>query len=185
MTEPVIFQNFGSKAALFAAVLDRLAGDVRASLDALAGHHESAASLLAHILTPSDTAASHGPGAHRTLFGDAAALITDPEAGEGAARVARIVAGHLADLVRRGQEDGSVRVDVNPSAAAWLPLSVLATRPLRAARRPAPTALSRTSAASPFALSSCLARRGCRPRSSRRGTWYAGWRLPRGPNSRA
>ena len=52
VTEPVIFQNFGSKAALFAAVLDRLAGDVRASLDALAGHHESAASLLAHILSP-------------------------------------------------------------------------------------------------------------------------------------
>ena len=32
VTEPVIFQNFGSKAALFAAVLDRVAGDVRAEL---------------------------------------------------------------------------------------------------------------------------------------------------------
>ena len=52
VTEPVIFQNFGSKAALFAAVLDRLADDVRASLDALTGHHDSAASLLAHILGP-------------------------------------------------------------------------------------------------------------------------------------
>src|ERR1700747_2862593 len=50
--EPVIFQNFGSKAALFAAVLDRLADDVRASLDAVTVHHESAASLLAHILGP-------------------------------------------------------------------------------------------------------------------------------------
>ena len=172
VTEPVIFQNFGSKAALFAAVLDRLAGDVRASLDSLAGQHESAASLLAHILglgagagacagagaapgadagagagpgvglgagaglgpglSARDAAASHSPGAHRTLFGDAAALIADPEAGEGAARVARVVAGHLADLVRRGQEDGSVPAGVNPSAAAWLLLSVLATRPLRA-----------------------------------------------------
>jgi len=136
VTEPVIFQNFGSKAALFAAVLDRLAGDVRASLDALAGHHESVASLLAHILGPGldlrDVAASHGPGAHRTLFADAASLIADPEAGEAAARVARVVAGHLADLVRRGQQDGSVRADVNPAAAAWLVLSVLSTRPLRA-----------------------------------------------------
>jgi len=132
VTEPVIFQNFGSKAALFAAVLDRLAGDVRASLDALTGHHESAASLLAHILGPADAAPSHEPGAHRTLFGDAAALIADPEAGEAAARVARVVAGHLADLVRRGQQDGSVRADVNPAAAAWLILSVLSARPLRA-----------------------------------------------------
>jgi AcrR family transcriptional regulator len=131
VTEPVIFQNFGSKAALFAAVLDRLAGGVRASLDALAGHREPAASLLAHVLRPAD-AGSPASGAHRTLFGDAAALIADPEAGEAAARVAQVIAGHLADLVRHGQRDGSVRADVNPAAAAWLLLSVLSARPLRA-----------------------------------------------------
>jgi AcrR family transcriptional regulator len=135
VTEPVIFQNFGSKAALFAAVLDRLADQVRASLDGLAGHHGPAASLLAHILGPDHGPAAGGPaagGSHRTLFGDAAALIADPEAGEAAARVARVVAAHLADLVRRGQADGSIRADVDPEAAAWLLLSVLATRPLRA-----------------------------------------------------
>jgi AcrR family transcriptional regulator len=132
VTEPVIFQNFGSKAALFAAVLDRLADDVRASLDALAGHHDSVASLLAHVLSPGDDHASHGPGKHRTLFTDAAGLIADPEAGEAAARVARVLADHLADLLRRGQGDGSVRADLNPSAAAWLVLSVLSARPLRA-----------------------------------------------------
>jgi AcrR family transcriptional regulator len=149
VTEPVIFQNFGSKAALFAAVLDRVAGEVGASLDDLAGYHESAGGLLARILgtgdglshEPSDGAheplgharePSHGPRAHHALFGDAAALIADPEAGEAAARVARVVAGHLADLVRRGQLDGSVRAGVNPTAAAWLLLSVLSTRQLRA-----------------------------------------------------
>ena len=140
VTEPVIFQNFGSKAALFAAVLDRLADQVRASLDGLAGHHGPAASLLAHILGPDHGPAAGGPaaggsaagGSHRPLFGDAAALIADPEAGEAAARVARVVAAHLADLVRRGQADGSIRADVDPEAAAWLLLSVLATRPLRA-----------------------------------------------------
>jgi|SRR5690348_1287131 len=132
VTEPVIFQNFGSKAALFAAVLDRLADDVRASLDALAGHHDSVATLLAHVLSPGDEHASPGPGKHRTLFTDAAGLIADPEAGEAAARVARVLADHLTDLLRRGQADGSVRADVNPSAAAWLVLSVLSARPLRA-----------------------------------------------------
>ena len=150
VTEPVIFQNFGSKAALFAAVLDRVAGEVGASLDDLAGYHESAGGLLARILGLADGPAhgrpdgsaegshgpprslSDGPGAHHALFGDAAALIADPEAGEAAARVARVVAGHLADLVRRGQLDGSVRAGVNPTAAAWLLLSVLSTRQLRA-----------------------------------------------------
>jgi AcrR family transcriptional regulator len=139
VTEPVVFQNFGSKSALFAAVLERLAGDVRASLDDLADHHDSVASLLAHIVSPGAGAGGAGPSAgppgarsHRTLFADAAALVADPEAGEAAVRVARVVAAHLADLVRRGQGDGSVRGDVNPEAAAWLLLSVLATRPLRA-----------------------------------------------------
>jgi len=135
VTEPVIFQNFGSKAALFAAVLDRLADEVRASLDGLAGHHGPAASLLAHILGPDHGPTAADPAAgrsHRRLFGDAAALIADPEAGEAAARVARVIAAHLADLVRRGQADGSIRADVDPDAAAWLLLSVLATRPLRA-----------------------------------------------------
>jgi AcrR family transcriptional regulator len=140
VTEPVVFQNFGSKSALFAAVLERLAGDVRASLDDLADHHDSVASLLAHIVGPGPgpgagagpRAGPHGARSHRTLFADAAALVADPEAGEAAVRVARVVAAHLADLVRRGQGDGSVRGDVNPEAAAWLLLSVLATRPLRA-----------------------------------------------------
>lgn len=132
VTEPVIFQNFGSKAALFAAVLDRTARDLSASLDSLAGHHDSGASLLAHILSPGDAAQPHEPGAHRMLFADAAALVADPEAGEAASGVARAVAAHLADLVRRGQGDGSVRGDVNAEGAAWLVLSVLATRPLRA-----------------------------------------------------
>jgi AcrR family transcriptional regulator len=140
VTEPVIFQNFGSKAALFAAVLDRLAGDVRASLDDLADHHDSVAGLLTHVLDLRDAAPPHGPRSHRTLFADAAVLISDPEAGDeagdAAARVARVVAAHLADLVRHGQLDGSVRGDVSPDAAAWLLLSVLATRPLRAGAMP-------------------------------------------------
>ena len=59
VTEPVIFQNFGSKAALFAAVLDRLAGEVGASLDDLAGHHESAAGCSRTSLAP-PMAVAHG-----------------------------------------------------------------------------------------------------------------------------
>src|SRR6516225_10416261 len=51
VTEPVIFQNFGSKAALFAAVLERAAAEVRASLDDLAASFGSASGLLAHVLT--------------------------------------------------------------------------------------------------------------------------------------
>src|SRR6516165_2043404 len=50
VTEPVIFQNFGSKAALFAAVMERAAAEVRASLDDMAAGFGSASGLLAHVL---------------------------------------------------------------------------------------------------------------------------------------
>jgi AcrR family transcriptional regulator len=138
VTEPVIFQNFGSKAALFAAVLDRVAGDLHAELHARPGDDGPAAGLLAHILSPSQAGKPHGPGPHRVLFADAASLLADPDpgAGEAASRVAAVIAGHLAGLVRRSQAEGDVRDDVDPDAAAWLLLSVLSTRSLRAAGRP-------------------------------------------------
>src|ERR1700761_4226352 len=50
VSEPVVFQNFGSKAALFAVVLDRAAIRAQASLDHAAARFGSAGGLLAHVL---------------------------------------------------------------------------------------------------------------------------------------
>ena len=138
VSEPVIFQNFGSKEALYAAVLDRVADGVLGELQAHAGRHGSAAEVLAHVLSPSRASGRHGPGAHGMLFGDAATLLADPGLPEPARRTARSLAGHLADLVRRGQADGSIRADADPAAAAWMLLSVLSARPWRAAVMPDP-----------------------------------------------
>jgi len=135
VSEPVIFQNFGSKAALFAAVVDRVASDVRAELDRLAGRPGSASDLLTHALASH----AHGPhalGAHGVLFADAFALIAEPEITEPARRAARTIADHLADLIRRGQADGDIRADLDPEPAAWLVLSVLSTRAFRATVMP-------------------------------------------------
>lgn len=139
VSEPVIFQNFGSKEALYAAVLDRVADGVRGELHALAGQHGSAADLLAHVLSPSGPAGQHGHQAHGALFGDAATLLADPGLSEPARNAARSLAGHLADLVRRGQADGSIRADVSPEAAGWMLLSLLSARPWRAALMPGPS----------------------------------------------
>jgi AcrR family transcriptional regulator len=133
VSEPVIFQNFGSKAALYAAVLDRVIGGIRAELQALAGQHDSAADLLAHVLHPIPGNGPPGPGSHAALFADAATLTADPGLTEPARHAARALAGHLADLLRRGQADDSIRADTDPEAAAWLLLSVLSARPWRAA----------------------------------------------------
>lgn len=137
VTEPVIFQNFGSKAALYAAVLDRIAGQIRAELQDLAGKHGSAPDLLTHVLSPPPGGHPHSAGSHRgALFADAATLAADPALGETARHVARTLAAHLADLLRRGQADGTIRADADPRAGAWLLLSVLTSRPFRTAAMP-------------------------------------------------
>jgi AcrR family transcriptional regulator len=138
VSEPVIFQNFGSKEALYAAVLDRVADGIRGELQAHAGQHGPAAEVLAHVLSPFRASGRYGPGAHGMLFGDAATLLADPGLPEPARRTARSLAGHLADLVRRGQADGSIRADADPEAAAWMLLSVLSARSWRAAVMPGP-----------------------------------------------
>jgi AcrR family transcriptional regulator len=139
VSEPVIFQNFGSKAALFAAVVDRVAGDVQAELERLAEQPGSAAGLLAHALEPGHPHGhGHGQGfgKHGVLFSDAFALIGEPELTEAARRAARTIADHLADLIRRGQADGDIRADLDPGPVAWLLLSVLSTRAFRTAVAP-------------------------------------------------
>ena len=141
VSEPVIFQNFGSKAALYAAVLDRVAEEVRDGLQDLAGEHGSATGLLAHVLSASPDRPPHGPGSRGVLFADAATLAADPGLAEPARRAARSLADHLADLLRRGQADGDIRADTDPQAAAWLLLSVLSTRPWRTAAMPDPDRL--------------------------------------------
>jgi AcrR family transcriptional regulator len=152
VTEPVIFQNFGSKAALFAAVLERAAADVQASLDDLAAGFGSASGLLAHVLAgsahgrPGETStdpaarpagAGHPGTGYGVLFADAATLAAEPELSEPARTAVRAIAAHLASLIQRAQADGDLRADADPEAAAWLLLSVLSAHRLRAAAMPA------------------------------------------------
>jgi AcrR family transcriptional regulator len=149
VTEPVIFQNFGSKAALFAAVLERAAAEIRASLDGMTADRGSPTALLAHVLSssahqrPGSPSADqeavrddHAGAAYGVLFADAAALAAEPGLAGPGRDAFRAVAAHLADLIRRGQADGGVDPGTDPEAAAWLVLSVLATRQLRAAAMP-------------------------------------------------
>lgn len=166
VTEPVIFQNFGSKAALFAAAVEQAAAGVKASLDDLAESFGSASGLLEHVLSgdahrpPGPVTADpgarhpgayagarpagsgrqdseHVPAAYGVLFADAATLAGEPELTGPARDAVRSVAGHLAGLVQRAQAEGGVRPDADPDAAAWLLLSVLSARGLRAAAMPA------------------------------------------------
>ena len=92
--------------------------------------------------TTTDPGARHGGTEHAgaaygVLFADATALTAEPELTEPARNAFRAVVAHLADLIQRAQADGGVRPDTDPEAAAWLLLSVLSARRLRAAAMPA------------------------------------------------
>jgi AcrR family transcriptional regulator len=147
VTEPVIFQNFGSKAALFAAVLERAAAEIGASLDHMTDGSGAASGLLARILSQPAQGRpiqgtqgphlSHTGAAYGVLFADAAALAAEPDLAGPARNAIRAVAAHLTDLIQRAQDAGDVSPDADPRAAAWLLLSVLSARQLRAAAMPA------------------------------------------------
>jgi len=149
VTEPVVFQNFGSKAGLFAAVLERASADVRASLNELTADHGSTSALLAHALSPTQhqgsrqsgaspgrTKDGHPGAAYAVLFADAVGLTIEPELTQAVRQAIRAVECHLADLIRHAQAHGEIRDDLDPEAAAWFLLTVLSGRRMRSAAMP-------------------------------------------------
>ncbi|MFR0357196.1 TetR/AcrR family transcriptional regulator [Streptomyces sediminimaris] len=133
VSEPVVFQNFGSKAALYRAALDHVTDAVSALLHQAADAGRPVPEVLAAFLDPAHMDRFHQPGSHGFLFADATALAHDPDLGEALRQVHRHFVTALADLLRRGQSTGEVRADVDPATAAWWLVSLLAGRSFRAA----------------------------------------------------
>ncbi|MDV9170849.1 TetR/AcrR family transcriptional regulator [Streptomyces sp. W16] len=133
VTEPVVFQNFGSKSALYRAALDHATEGVSALLHQATDAGRPVPEVLAAFLDPAHMDHFHQPGAHGFLFADATALAHDPELGEALRQVHRHFADALAALLSRGQSAGDVRDDIDPHTAAWWLVSLLAGRSFRAA----------------------------------------------------
>ncbi|WP_306187274.1 MULTISPECIES: TetR/AcrR family transcriptional regulator [unclassified Streptomyces] len=133
VSEPVVFQNFGTKSALFRAVLDHAAQAVAALLNQSADAGRPVPEVLAAFLDPAHMDRFHQPGSHGFLFADAAGLAHDPELGTALRAVHQQFVEALAQLLLRGQAAGDVRDDVDPHTAAWWLVSLLASRSFRAA----------------------------------------------------
>ena len=139
VSEPVVFQNFGTKAALFHAVLDQLASTMCATLTDHAAHAGTVPELLAALVSPAHVEVLHAPGSPGALFAEAASLTAEPDVGTAARDAIHRVATTLADLLARGQRAGDIRADVDPVAGAWWLLSLMAARPFRTAIATDPT----------------------------------------------
>jgi AcrR family transcriptional regulator len=136
VTEPVVFQNFGSKASLYAAVLDRAADQLADLLHGQVTEAGSVRAFLEDVLAPGHLDRMHRRGNPGVLFADAVGLTADPEIEDAARRSVRRVARAFAALFEEGQRTGELRRDLDPATAAWWLLSFFASHVFRQAVMP-------------------------------------------------
>ena len=131
VTEPVIFQNFGTKAELFAAALESVAEQATAHLRELAAEHTRVDDWLRHLLAHEHVDHLHTAPMFGVLFEDAHRLQFEPGVSAALERSTARVADAIADLLQRGQLEGSIRTDVPPLTLAWLVVSLIQARQFR------------------------------------------------------
>jgi AcrR family transcriptional regulator len=138
VSEPVVFQNFGTKAALFAAVVDRAADQVCLMLDHMVASTVPVDGVLRAMLDPDHLNHVHSAGTVGAIFSDAATVTGEPEIESAARDSTRRFARSLTAVLERGRADGDLRPDLDPEAAAWWLLSLVASQRFRRATAPAP-----------------------------------------------
>jgi AcrR family transcriptional regulator len=129
VTEPVVYQNFGSKPGLFAAVLERAVEEVVQHLAQLGAGPAGVPAKLALFLAPEHQEQLHAAGGLGRLFADA--MHAPAPIHEAAWRAHERTIGALSDLLRQGQREGSIREDVEASALAVLLLSQVSSGQFR------------------------------------------------------
>lgn len=130
VTEPVVFQNFGTKSGLFVAVIDRMSHEVARYLTALGDHSHNVGDLLSVLLSHEHQDRMHGPGAFGTMFAEAANSPA-PSIRKAGRRAHTRMVHAVVDLLLRGQRDGSIRRDVDAATLGWLVLSQIHARHFR------------------------------------------------------
>jgi AcrR family transcriptional regulator len=130
VSEPVVFQNFGSKSAVFVAVIESAAQRVSTVMREQADAHPSVGAWLAELLG-ADLGHVHARGTLGVLFADATTVAGEPEVKDAIGRANRTVAGTVTELFTRGQKEGSIRQDLDPETSAWWLLSLLASQEFR------------------------------------------------------
>ena len=136
VSEPVVFQNFGSKPALYAAVLEQAAEQLCDVLQAQLDASTSVRDLLAEILAPGHLDRMHSPGNPGVLFADAVGLTSHPDVEDAARRAMRKVARVFTQLFERGRTSGELSDQIDPATAAWTLLSFFASHGFRNAVMP-------------------------------------------------
>jgi AcrR family transcriptional regulator len=124
-SEPIIYKHFASKQALFGAVLEECALEMRGALDRVLAEHDD----------PLDAYASFARGFVRevrfieiTRVRTLALSLTDePEIHDALQRVSQVMRGRWEEILHDGQRTGHVRRDIDIPAVCLLGLGVTLT----------------------------------------------------------
>jgi AcrR family transcriptional regulator len=131
VTEPVIFQNFGTKGELFAAALERVSEYAARYLSELAQEHANVHNWLCHLLAAEHLDRLHTAPMFGVLFADAHRHQLEASVGTAMHRCVTRAADAVAGILRRGQAEGSIRDDTSPATLAWLVVSLIQAREFR------------------------------------------------------
>jgi AcrR family transcriptional regulator len=130
VTEPVVFQNFGTKSGLFIAALDRAAREVVNDLSVLRERSPDVPQLLAALLSHEHLDRIHSRGGLGMMFAEAADN-SEPSIRKAGRQAHTHTVHAVAELLRHGQADGSIRKDVDAVTLAGLVLSQIHARQFR------------------------------------------------------
>ena len=136
VTEPVVFQNFGSKAALYAAVIEQVSRQMCAVVRDTTAAAGSVSGVLALILRPGHLDELHEQGSVGVIFADAMSLSTEPVVQQAAQRGIRQLAEALGEVLEQGQAAGELSGARAPDAGAWWLLCLMASYGFRSAAMP-------------------------------------------------
>jgi AcrR family transcriptional regulator len=146
VSEPVVFQNFGTKATLFAAVVDRAADHICRMVDRVTTSAVPVSGLLKMMLDPEHLRHVHSAGSVGAIFADASTIHDEPEIEAATRRAVQRFAAAITGLLDRGRASGELRADLDTEAAAWWLISLVASQKFR-----------RTTATHPEAIEARLA----------------------------
>ncbi|WP_232836375.1 TetR/AcrR family transcriptional regulator [Lentzea terrae] len=133
VSEPVVFQNFGTKASLFAAVVDRAADHVCRMVERLTTTTLPVSGLLKTMLDPEHLRHVHSAGTVGAIFADASTITGEAEIEAASRNAVQRFAVAITALLDRGRADGELRADLDTEAAAWWLLSLVASQRFRQA----------------------------------------------------
>ncbi len=152
VSEPVVFQNFGTKGALFATVVDRAADHVCRMLDWMTVSSIPVTGLLRTMLDPDHLQHVHSAGTVGAILADASTVTDEPEIEAAVRNSTQRFATSITNLLERGRANGEMREDLDTEAAAWWLLSIVASQKFRRSTAADPATVEARLAASTLAF---------------------------------